>query len=237
MSNEIDKLFKGKLADHSVKPGPEAWSKIESGLSKKNKTIIWFRSAAVLAMIGLAVGLWSISEKSNVKEQSLATNESSNAVKEVPDNKIAETKTGNLALNESTPSPEQTKPNLVKRHPKKSSATKVDKNIAVVTDSTSQPLAISNDEPIDLLLPVESPMESKMESKSIVIVYTLPEIKTKNESVREDELFKEKKTGLQKVMEIASEVRSESPIGGLRQAKNEILAFNFRKDKDERNNK
>lgn len=235
MSNEIDKFFKGKLADHSVKPGPEAWSKIESGLSKKNKTIIWFRSAAVLAMIGLAIGLWFISEKSKV-EQPVAINKATDVVKEIPENKIAEADPGDEVVKEPLPVVRRSKPTLTKKTSKNPPA-KEAKNIALVNDSTTQQLAISNEESIELLPAIELPIESKVESKSMVIVYTLPEIKTKNESTREDELFKEKKTGLQKVMEIASEVRSESPLGGLRQAKNEILAFNFRKDKDERNNK
>lgn len=187
-------------------------------------------------MIGLAVGLWFISEKSKVEEQALAINKKADVINEIPKNKIAEANPGNEPEKKSTSVVRQPKPTLTKKHRNNPSSSE-DKNIALVNDSTVQQLATSSEEAIEALPTIESSMESKVESKSMVIVYTLPEIKSRDRSANEDDLFKEKKTGLQKVMEIASEVRSESPIGGLRQAKNEILAFNFRKDKDERNNK
>lgn len=46
-------------------------------------------------MIGLAVGLWFISEKSKVEEQALAINKKADVINEIPKNKIAEANPGN----------------------------------------------------------------------------------------------------------------------------------------------
>ena len=74
--------------------------------------------------------------------------------------------------------------------------------------------------------------------KPVVIEYTLASIKIPNTETNDELYATAKKTGIKKVLEIAGEVRSgEGSISSLRQAKNELFAFNFIKEKEERNNK
>ena len=58
MSNLLDKLFKDKLSDHVRVPAADSWRKVEAGLSKKNKTLVRFRAAAAVSLLGLIT--WTI---------------------------------------------------------------------------------------------------------------------------------------------------------------------------------
>src|SRR5215212_8552064 len=53
MNNRVDNFFKHKLKEHQLSPSANGWEKVEANLSKKNKTILWFRLAAAIALIGI----------------------------------------------------------------------------------------------------------------------------------------------------------------------------------------
>ena len=91
------------------------------------------------------------------------------------------------------------------------------------------------------IIPTESIKPSQKDAP-LVIVYELKPIERRSEvaenqeSLFELEPFPPKKNGFKKVLEVANDVRTgESPLGGLRQAKDEIFAFNFKKE--DKNNK
>lgn len=55
MDHNTDKFFE-RLGEHRLEPGAQAWEKIEANLTKKNRIVIWWRVAAVVAVA--AVALW-----------------------------------------------------------------------------------------------------------------------------------------------------------------------------------
>ena len=52
MAKQVDEFFRGKLEEHVSAPSAAAWEKIEAGLVKKNKTVLIWRMAAALALLG-----------------------------------------------------------------------------------------------------------------------------------------------------------------------------------------
>jgi hypothetical protein len=82
--------------------------------------------------------------------------------------------------------------------------------------------------------PAIVPIVEIKKEKGITLTYSLPAIK-KSEPVAEPVVADTKKTGLGRVLEIAKEVKNgDNPLGELREAKNDILALEFRKDKDKK---
>jgi hypothetical protein len=70
--------------------------------------------------------------------------------------------------------------------------------------------------------------------KPIVIEFTLEAITTDTQQVAQ--ASEEKNTGLKKIFDKALELKNgESDFGSLRDAKNELFALDFRKDKTKRN--
>ncbi len=224
MNDALDNLFKKRLSDHSLEPGPEAWSRISSSLTKKNNKIIWYRAAAGILLASLL--LWFFTSRDNSNTENIADRKSTiekNSEPVQPIQKMEEeSDKNNKDENEATPVPtvESSKPLLAQK--KKSQQRNVAKD---VTKS-----AMDDEQAGDPLENIAS-IETEKESKPIVIVYELSEINKKPASEFVLEPLPEKRNKLRKVLEVANDVRTgESPLNGLRQAKEEIFAFNFKKD-------
>ena len=56
----------------------------------------------------------------------------------------------------------------------------------------------------------------------------------KQEATPEPLVAEQKKTGFERVIEIAKEVKTGEALGELRQAKDDIFALDFRKDKNKK---
>lgn len=214
--NKLDKLFKEKLEDHSLQASAQAWEKVESRLSKKNKMTVWLRAAAAVALLGLvtiAALNWSRSEEAQQKFV-------------VDEKKSIEPK---------QPAPAEQRQEIAKAPEKKKTIrkpTQIEQQKAetVVEEvmTEQQPIASIEVEPAPL------PLVEKKE-KNIVLTYSLPTIK-KPEPAETLIAEEAKKKGLERVLQIAKEVKnSDNPMGELREAKNDILAFEFKKDKDKKN--
>ncbi len=229
MSNKIDKLFNRKLADHSMTPSSEAWSRIESNLSKKNKFVIVWRVAAVFVLLGLLTGSWFYWQ-SEQSEQAT---------------RLA-TKTKNSVSNEKTP--EVNEPPAVipqKEEPAQQVASnnnqeKKQTPIKEKQKITQQPQVIIN-EPEPTLAIVEEPIQlesvtvtqvAKTE-KPIVIEFTLDPVAPATTAIAQ---VTEEKPALKKILDKALNIKNgDAELGGLRMAKNELFALDFRKDKSKRN--
>jgi hypothetical protein len=228
MSNKIDKLFNGKLADHSITPSAEAWSRIESGLSKKNKFVIVWRAAAVFVLLGLLSGSWFYwQSKQNDNATRLATKEPiTNEI--TPE--VKETPVAPLQKTESVP--------------QVAADTKQEKNKPVGQEKKKlmqQPqVALNKPEPMK----VEEIEQIKIETvevaqvvrteKPIVIEFTLEPV-TQNTAVVA-KVAETEKPALKKIWDKALDIKNgDTELGGLRMAKNELFAFDFRKDKSKRN--
>src|SRR5690349_14724044 len=82
MNNKADKLFKEKLETHTLQPSAQAWEKVESHLSKKNKMVVWVRVAAAIAVLG-ALTIVALNWDTN-KEQKVEVVKKEEAPKEAP---------------------------------------------------------------------------------------------------------------------------------------------------------
>ncbi|MCB0489229.1 MAG: hypothetical protein R2820_11740 [Cyclobacteriaceae bacterium] len=234
MNNSIDSFFREKLGEHSVAPDANAWSRIEGSLSKKNKAVVWFRAAAALALI--AMGTWLFY---NIN----ATTESNQAVAEtkpeVKTNETAQPKeeeqvpnqlpvvTDDIIKNQRVARADKQKATTPKARPEEQNELPPLDLTEELNVTLADNLVIEKTEIADVVV------DEKREP--IVIVYELKDIAKRKPDIDFEEL-PERKNGLKKVWEIASDVRNgDSPIVGLRQAKEEILALNFKKD-DKKNN-
>lgn len=244
--NQLDEFFKEKLKDHSVRPGADAWSRVEAGLSKKNDTWkTWLRAASVLLLLGLSAVIW----KMNTHEP-VSTSQPVLTKATTPDEVKADVKTtqpeAQVQQEKETPKPPEkakrerlTSPKVKQQlahheeplpaEPEEQQTEESSVNQTPVSETTliaQSPAADAN----NLAQPSEAPQVAA--ETSITLVYTL-ELPSANASAEK----KEKKTGLRKVLELAAEARTaDNPLGGLRQAKDELLAFDFGKEKERRNN-
>jgi hypothetical protein len=222
--NRIDELFKNKLANHPVTPSADAWQKVEAGLTKKNNAWVW-RLAAALVLFGLVSGAWYMWSKNTEVQPELVQQPIPSPQKEIPvlvqpeeqkQNLVAETKT------EEQPK-QNKKSTIIQSETKKEETEKVNPEPEVVIQAE--------------VLITENKTEPTPARKPIVIEFTLdalpvnmtePEVAVANAD--------DDKSGLQKILEKARDIKSgESELGSLRDAKNELFALDFRKDKTKRN--
>lgn len=227
MSNKVDKLFKDKLEGHSLQPSAQAWDKVEAHLGKKNKMVLWVRVAAAIALLGLLVfaalnwtGSYEKTQHELVKgddktpkndpveeiKQPIAKEEVKSQKKEVRSQKPVVSQE-NVAR----------KPETTNLQPE-----------TTVPESKAE-------EPVEQIAVVEEPKKGitlsyTLPKKGITLTYSLPSVKKPEEAL--DEPLVAKKTGFERVLEIANEVKNGDPLAELREAKNDILALEFRKDKD-----
>lgn len=250
MNNRIDKFFESKLSQHAIEPDAKAWSRIAANLPKKNNAVIWFRAAAGIAIAGLALMLWFYSGTDNAIDNKLAQNASDNAKNEEVTNEVAaKTKEILSSKEELNPTKNQQQPpqiaaqnNTKKRSIDKKTETdepdtkaemKLEEQTKAVAQLELEEIKMEQVENIDLTTSTINKTEA---NKPIVIVFELPEV-TKKKDPFDLDLTPQKKSGIKRVLEIANDVRTgEGPIAGLRQAKEEIFALNFKKE-DKNNNK
>jgi hypothetical protein len=216
MNNKVDKLFKEKLETHTLQPSAQAWEKVESHLSKKNKMVVWLRVAAAIALltaVTVVVVNFNEPEKKIVKEKITPQDEPTvvpDEKKEEPRQQVAE-----------APVKRKTQP---KDQPKKVA-------VPVIPDEPE----VQQEQQVAVVEPPTSVIEeAPMKEKSITLVYALPTIKKEIPAEPVVATVEEpKKTGFERVLEIAKEVKNaDNPLGDLREAKDEILAFEFKKDKE-----
>jgi hypothetical protein len=224
MNNRTDQLFKDKLGDHRLPPSAEAWSKVEAGLSKKNNIVILWRAAAVFVLFGLLTGAllyWQSGQQG--QPQQLVTKPSG---------------TGNSGLDEPLIAQQEKEEN--KTQVAGVEKTKDIKNVkSKITKETQQrivePIPTENllIEETELVVDTKNlPFEpqEKLE-KPIVIEFTLDPIPART-LVAQVEGDHEKNNGFEKILDKARDIKNgDSELGSLRDVKNELFAFDFRKDK------
>lgn len=214
--NKVDKFFKDKLETHALQPSTQAWEKVESNLSKKNKMTVWLRAAAAVALLGVlgfVLATFNEPEKQIVEEKI--------EPKEQP-----------------TVVPEQKKDEqkqiVVKKKKKPSPKKVVVPVVPVVPDVQPEPETVQPEQQVAVVIE-----ETPKKEKSITLVYSLPTIKKEQPAEEAVATVDEpKKTGLERVLEIAKEVKNaDNPLGHLREAKDDIFAFEFKnKDKNKKQN-
>jgi hypothetical protein len=225
MSHRIDQLFRTKLSEHQRVPPAGAWEKVQSGLSKKNSlTLVWRIAAAVLVAAGL-LGVYFSQIGSRAIEQTLSQQQQP---------VIPETQNIPEAVVPVATQPEKANVAFAESKKKNTIANKSQVTPAKEEDKMEEPVYahIETEHP-GLLAEVNEPSESLPVEKAVVIKFTLPAMVTETVIAHEDE----KRSGLKRMMETARDVKNgEADLGGsLREIKNELLAFDFIRNKAKRN--
>lgn len=221
--NNTDRLFKEKLAEHSLTPRPQAWEKLEGQLSKKNKSILWMRLAAAVAVVGLLT--FVILNRQTTTTHELATTTPAVTKPEVKVTAPVESK---------KTEPEKQEQKVVRSKQAVPAPKTVQEELPSVASMSTQVETIAQVEIEKTEVVAEAPTPVK---KSIVLLYELPTITATAQTPAPVETVvvagDEKQTGFQKILETAKDVKnSDNPWGELREAKNELLALDFKKDKN-----
>jgi len=239
MSNQIDNLFKKKLEAHSMEPGPGAWKKISSSTSKKNKAVIWFRAAAALLLMASALWLFNnttdnrSSEIAKVIPEKIKTDEPVVTQKEA--DKTISSEENNVTQTPVPPTKKSKVPTGVPNNEKAKNEKAEPLRIDIITETLETVAQIdSNEAQDDFKIDPSTPEGT---AKPIVIVYELKSYAKTAAPEPEMESLLQKKNGLKKVLDVANNIRTgESSLGGLRQAKEDLFALNFKKE-DKKNNR
>ena len=229
MGNQLDKLFKDKLAGHTLPPSPQAWSKVEAGLSKTNKGVMVFRIAAsVLLASALAASMvWIASRQASIP-LSLTQNTAKKQapLKAIQPSKIEKKNTHKPAGADGKrilphPNPPETATIPIEVSQPHALSTTQDHNSKI--DSTQQPIVITD--PVKLVAIQETIV------KPIIIEYRLETISLLPTTESPSTATAQEKSGFRKVIDFALEAKNSSPLGDLREAKDGLFAFNFKKEK------
>jgi len=248
MNQQPDQLFRQKLEGYQ-KPAPaSAWEKIAAAQSKKNDKWLWLKIAASIAFVG-AVGYlsWPETKTQDLSQDSLTKPNKEKTSEQVPttDNKVADVKT------ESEPSSKKPSTSSSKRNKsvKKISPAIDDLQNLNVAETPKEEILPSQNETNENIASVETVIQPKIEEtpiaaepepQKITLVYTAKDVEEylDKKSLAEATSDSKKSSTLKKLLRKANDLtNNQDPFGELRQKKNEILALNFKSEKQRGQNK
>jgi hypothetical protein len=240
MENKIDQFFKDKLEGNTLLPSEEAWAKVEANLSKKNNIAVW-RIAATILIAGALITVMIWSQRSADQQQpAIATNH-------LPkDNSVKEKRMAQSSSKEKKEAVKSAKELPVTSHAQQISPNSNQNNKPVTTTekkklvATGESIAeVEKDNPSEALAK-EGVLEENIKpeatpritiasthQKSIKLEFTLEDFS----SAPPEATVEAKSSGLKKVWELAREVKNGD--GPVREIKNELLALNFKKNKNQ----
>ncbi|CAN5503638.1 hypothetical protein BH10BAC4_BH10BAC4_26200 [soil metagenome] len=227
--NKLDELFNEKLKTHSITPSAGAWEKIEAGLSKKNKPVIWWRWAAVFLLGALLAGILLIRREETV----VPLTES----KQIPETDIESTKKVTQK-----PVAQVTEEKKVGKDPLRQKKRKADpaqkpldhneiikeekEAVAQMTIPLVNDLVVAKEEIVGQVLPASK----SMKSQSIVLTYTLDTIEPTPSAQIETANVEKEANSFKKVMKFANDVKNgDSPLAGIRVMKEDLFALDLKK--------
>ena len=257
METQPDKFFREKLQSYQRQVPATAWEKIENGLHKKKTGGFWIKVAASFALLAVTTYLlWPGPEKN--------TSLPSNALREKRDHEEIKsfeknednTTTGisqqaELSVEQSAAKPDHKEPSVKEASKKNKPA-----QFTVIVPSTKVPEQeiASLEINIEIDVPeVTDPGESialkqetsdeheALHENNIKIILSSEEVNekylTKNK-IAEATTDEKKSSTLKKLLDKAYDLKhNQDPVGDLRQMKNEILALNFKNEKQRGQNK
>jgi hypothetical protein len=261
MKKQPDELFSKKLKGLQMQAPVGAWEKIDNNLSKKNNKAIWLKYAAAAVLVAGALSFFLFNRSAKVSDNQLSEirDDATNPAV-VPTDSVTKSQSPPHAPQERTPVKEVPAPKK-KNAAKKKPDNKVQKEKPPVTNRTSafmfEQSVVRNNEDSKESLPAESPdvnsnnkaINEALPSdedvakpvSSVMIVYNAAEVNEKylNKKSGDDATpADEKESTLQKLLDKAYDLKhNQDPLGQLRQKKNEILALNFKKEKQRNQNR
>lgn len=241
MNQQPDELFRQKLEGFK-KPAPAtAWEKIAAAEHKKTHKGLWLKIAASLLLVTLVI---------YTRWQDTPVNEKvSGLINEAPVVQPNITSLPPRENNDATETKSQKETAIPLKKSAPSSIAKAEQlKTVVVSDMNSngtETIAMSTQE-IDMESPSEYTDSTLLESiylqssENITMVFTAKEV---NEYLEKKELTEatddtKKPSTWKKLLKKANDLtNNQDPFGELRQKKNEILALNFRNEKQRGQNK
>lgn len=150
-NQDIDRIFREKLAANSVRPSPMAWEKLEGRLSRKKKGIApWMRIAVTLLLLfGLTALLW-LSIQNAPKELDTVANQA--PVPEIIRQETAVTPESPTLEDQAEEENSPIEPPEVKKSP----SIEVKSNLAVVQSEEPEPIT-KQSIPVQQVTPIELP--------------------------------------------------------------------------------
>jgi hypothetical protein len=250
MNQQPDKLFREKLEGYQ-KPAPaSAWEKIASAQTKKNDKGLWLKIAAsILIAVAAAYLLLPGNNSTNVSRPSLT---------EAPTQKKDETNSqqqkpiGDIPTEVKDESVSVSKRETTqKRKAVKKSIPEVEQNFNVATNEETKPQNGSMplvEDSNNVLSPVnevevvitETHTDLQPAQQSVTLVFTAEDVDgyLDKKALAEATSDSKKSSTLKKLLKKANDLtNNQDPFGELRQKKNEILALNFKGDKQRGQNK
>jgi hypothetical protein len=259
MNQQPDKLFSEKLKGYQRPVPSNAWSRVESGLNKKNTKGLFLKIAAAISFLAVATILLML----NLKRET--TTEVANNKKTQPSIQESDKEPSKLQADNASAPEEKveakkfplqedtaTKQTNRKREPGKNQKQKPQPVTAIEPNPS---LASAEAEVNELPLVIEQEndavrvqesetvvaVEDKQSRSAVTLVFSAEEVDSKylDKKSLADATEEEKKTStLKKLLDKAYDLKhNQDPFGELRQKKNEILALNFKNEKQRSQNR
>lgn len=256
MKQQPDNLFREKLQGFEKTAPPSAWNRIASGLGRKENSFPWLRAAAAVAILVVAAII--IARLQTGRSDNLATSDRNEAGKEkttgtstAPENKGAKEKEQKSTAREELKQSRPVKKPAAKPAEKKKkqalppSAFVSDNNIAAFDpDQAVVPIEsiVADDSHLTKLDTTKTALdETTTISTRVTLVYSAEEVNEKyldKKSLEEATDESKKQSTLKNLLSKAYALKhNQDPLGELRQKKNEILALNFRNEKQRSQNR
>jgi hypothetical protein len=260
MNQQPDKFFREKLEGFSKPVSSSAWSRVEANLDKKTNKPFWLKIAAGLIFL-LGTSLFILIKGSQEQHLISATDQSQTHV-----STEKQKQSGSIQTDDSIKAvaPANETPHLKqealtpKLKVKKLNPVKHKTQISPSDEVRAQQPAIESIEvtkveehekevtelahTVTLVSPISaSPADESQHHAGIMLIYNADEVnekyldkKTLTQATPEDK----KPSTFKKLLEKAHDLKhNQDPIGELRQKKNEILALNFKNEKQRSQNR
>jgi hypothetical protein len=253
MNQQPDKLFREKLEGFQKPTPANAWSRVEAGLTKKNDRTLWLKVAASFLLLAAAVALlWpqqdvppQLTEKNTgIKGPEKNTTPRQKEVAVVQPPAASEEKRSELPA---------AQPKRIKPREKKQKTTATPLQEEMITTEIVTAAAEPEEEKtltvpevtlaeIETFVAETSVAQNAGETDGgVTLVYTAEEVNEKyldKKSLAEATSSDRKPSTLRKLLDKAYDLKhNQDPFGDLRQKKNEILALNFKSEKQRSQNK
>ena len=253
MNQQPDKLFRDKLDGYQKAAPSSAWEKIAEAQSKKNNKWLWLKVAASIAFVAAAGYLLlpenkrsDLSKETSTKRAEEKTTkditpaiEKSNEEAKTETTPIATPNKGSSQVAERSKTVETLRP--LKDETKEATVTKektiqeeltpekVEVNDNIAANETAVHPAIE-----------ETPVKTEVEPQNITLVYSAKDVEEylDKKALAEATSDNKKSSTFKKLLRKAEDLtNNQDPFGELRQKKNEILALNFKNEKQRGQNK
>ena len=261
MNQQPDKIFRDKLQGYQQPVPTGAWNRVSQNLTNDNRRMVWLRVAAtVLILITSGIFLYPVLKEktgSPLAENTIEPRTQEPAVRkplpqDTPPPKQSDQKSGDVSAQRDRRAQSEKlnqRPVVTEDRAITEETGFTEEATTGYNDERDQVPSLATLENIEVIPEVmddelSSPESEITESaladpnrKSVTIVFTTDEVNEKYLSKKENtEATQETKdaSGLKRLLDKAYDLKNnQALIGDLRQKKNEILAMNFRNDKQE----